>query len=295
MLLLGPAAIVSSNGRYVCVPSEDEQSLNIFVTASDAGFLRSLSLPSKKLANDDVTLRRICWSKKPQFTADSGEMSRGGDRLLYCRGNCIWVWDMLDEEWFVEINIGDTCNIPYVEFNGSSGNDEVYAFAEFGTKLVISSLRPPLPAESQQRNPSLTAPWQMVIKSPKFTNTVGYSIRPRTFHLAILLKLDGKSDVLSLHEPSTYASCHSVILPTIDAQGLKWSPNGSWIAVWDTPSLGTKLYIYTADGKLFRTYCTPSDDQQLGIKSLEWCPHSRFLAVGKHDGTVELLNCFTVG
>lgn len=296
MLSPGPAAIVSSSGKHACVPSDDGQSLNIFATTNDAGFLRSISLPKRQnFSEDDITSRKICWSKPSQAAIGSDTIPCNGDRLLCCRGNCIWVWDMLDEDWFVEISIGDTLNIPHVEFNGLYGNDEIYAFAEYGTKLVISSLRSPSPAGSQQRKPSHSAPGQMVIKSPKFINTTGYSIRARTFHLAILLKLDGKSDVLSIHEPSTYVSCQSVILPAINAQGVKWSLDGSWIAVWDAPSLGTKLYIYTADGKLFRTYCTPSDDEKLGIKTVEWCPDSRFLALGKHDGTVELLNCFTVG
>uniref|UniRef100_A0A093UVV6 WD repeat-containing protein WRAP73 n=1 Tax=Talaromyces marneffei PM1 TaxID=1077442 RepID=A0A093UVV6_TALMA len=83
---------------------------------------------------------------------------------------------------------------------------------------------------------------------------------------------------------------------------LKWSPDGRWIAIWDAASSGTKVLIYTADGQHFRTY-TGRDDAEnthdLGVKCIEWAPlkprqqNSEVLAVGKYDGTVDLLNTRT--
>jgi hypothetical protein len=83
---------------------------------------------------------------------------------------------------------------------------------------------------------------------------------------------------------------------------LKWSPDGNWIAVWDAASAGTKLLIYTADGNLFRTYNGSPESESvfdLGVRSIEWSPAisqgdaSDLLAVGKVDGTIDILNTKT--
>ena len=93
------------------------------------------------------------------------------------------------------------------------------------------------------------------------------------------------------------------MLPTVDAQGLKWSPDGKWIAIWDAASTGTKVLIYIADGQPFRTYTGPLDSDSaldLGVRGIEWSPVasntgvSEFLAVGKVDGTIDILRSKTV-
>ena len=92
------------------------------------------------------------------------------------------------------------------------------------------------------------------------------------------------------------------MLSTIDAQGLKWSPDGKWIAIWDIASAGTKVLIFTADGQLFRTYSGPSgvdDSFDLGVKQIEWSPApnqgvSEILAVGKVNGNIDILRTRTV-
>jgi WD40 repeat protein len=108
---------------------------------------------------------------------------------------------------------------------------------------------------------------------------------------------------LTIHEPRSYELIGREVLPTVDAQGLKWSPDGQWIAVWDAASAGTKVLIFTADGQLFRAYTGPSGSDEsldLGVKVIEWSPvsphgnQSEVLAVGKVDGTVDLLQSRTV-
>jgi WD40 repeat protein len=164
-----------------------------------------------------------------------------------------------------------------IEFGATQ--DEIIAFHGFSTKLTIFSLKN---SRSQ------------VIKFPKFSHCNGYGYRPVTRHFAVLLKLEGM-DTLTLHERGTYAVVTTIALPTVDAQGLRWSPDGSWLAVWDTASAGTKVVIYTANGQHYRTYTVPEHSFDLGVGSLEWSPDSSFLAVGKHDGTLDLLRSTTVG
>jgi WD40 repeat protein len=77
---------------------------------------------------------------------------------------------------------------------------------------------------------------------------------------------------------------------------LKWSADGRWIAIWDAPSIGYKVHIYTADGHLYRVYSSDSGDglHGLGVKSLEWSPRGDYLAIGGHDRRVTLLGTRTV-
>ncbi|EGE08320.1 hypothetical protein TEQG_07293 [Trichophyton equinum CBS 127.97] len=53
------------------------------------------------------------------------------------------------------------------------------------------------------------------------------------------------------------------------------------------------VVIYTADGQRFRNYegsSTGDDDRDFGVRTVEWSPDSQLLAIGKHDGTVELIS-----
>lgn len=205
-------------------------------------------------------------------------------RLLCSSDNRVSVWEINSMEWAADIeNIDPT--IMHVDFGAR--DDEVIVFHSWNSKVTIFSLDS---GRSQ------------VIKSPKFCNPNGYSYRPRTRQLAILLKPE-TSDLLTLHEIQTYELITRVTLPTVDAQGVRWSPDGKWIAVWEAASAGTKVLIYTADGQLFRAYTGLSegdDTYDLGVRTIEWSPvansnrSSKFLAVGKFDGTVDLLNSRTV-
>lgn len=180
----------------------------------------------------------------------------------------------------------DDSDLPHIDFGGNQ--DEILIFASWGQRLTVYAL------DSSQ---------ETVIKSPKFAHSLGYGYRPRTGQLAALLKPDA-SDILTIHEYRSYKLLNRAVLPTVDAQGLKWSPDGKWIAVWELASAGTKVLIFTADGQLFRTYTGPSgvdDAFDLGVKQIEWSPApgeeatSHILAVGKVSGNIDLLRTRTVG
>lgn len=171
-----------------------------------------------------------------------------------------------------------------IDFGGDE--NEVIVFHAWHTKLTVFGLDT---GRSQ------------VIKTPKFSHHNGYGYRPKTREVAILLKPDA-NDLLTIHEYRSYELVNRAVLPTVDAQGLKWSPDGRWIAVWDAASGGTKVLIYTADGQLFRTYTGPPDADpvfDLGVRCIEWSPvgetgTSEYLAVGKVDGSVDILQRKTV-
>lgn len=205
-------------------------------------------------------------------------------RLLCATDTHISVWQLYPLEWLADIDNVEPA-LTYADFGGDM--DEVVVGHSWNTKITIFNLRV---GRSQ------------IIKSSKLSNTNGYGYRPRTNQLAILLKPE-VNDLLTIHEPRTYELITRVTLPTTDAQGLKWSPDGRWIAVWEAASAGTKVLIYTPEGQLFRTYCGPpgyDSTYDLGVRTIEWSsarhpmPVSDYLAVGKFDGSVDILNSKTV-
>lgn len=204
-------------------------------------------------------------------------------RLLSANESRISVWQLDELQLFAEVE-----NLEPGTLNIEFGADEteILVFHAWNTKMTIHSL---------------DTGHSSMIKSPKSAHHHGFGYRPQTKHFAILLKPE-TADLLTIHEPQSYDLINRVVLSTIDAQGLKWSPDGRWIAVWDAASSGTKVLIFTADGQLFRTYTGPSevdDSFDLGVKYIEWSPvgkggTSDTLAVGKVNGNVDLLRTKTV-
>jgi len=204
-------------------------------------------------------------------------------RILSANDSRISVWQINPLEIFAEIESIEPGTLA-VDFG--CDENEILVFHAWNTKMSIHSL------ETSRSS---------VIKTPKFAHHLGFGYRPKTRQLAILLKPE-TSDLLTVHEPRSYELVNKTVLSTIDAQGLKWSPDGKWIAVWDIASAGTKVLIFTADGQLYRTYTGPSgvdDSFDLGVKQIEWSPASHqgtceILAVGKVNGNIDLLRTRTV-
>ncbi|KAJ5195674.1 hypothetical protein N7449_006153 [Penicillium cf. viridicatum] len=203
-------------------------------------------------------------------------------RLLSANDSRISVWQLTPLATFAEI---ESIEPGALAIDFGADENEVLVFHAWNTKLSVHSL------ETGRSS---------VIKTPKFAHHLGFGYRPKTRQLAILLKPE-TSDLLTVHEPRSYELVNRTVLPTIDAQGLKWSPDGKWIAIWDIASAGTKVLVFTADGQLFRTYSGPSgvdDSFDLGVKQIEWSPApeqgiSGILAVGKVNGNVDLLRTRT--
>ncbi|EFE43730.1 WD40 domain protein [Trichophyton verrucosum HKI 0517] len=261
---------LSDDGRFAAIAGEKE--LKIHSLKGD-GDIRPISL-------QDLTgpVKHLQWA-----TGESREQSLPGQRdenttiqrVLCAGGNKIFVYDANEETWSAKIDAGEITGLAHVSF--SQSGHEIIVIPEFNTHLTIFSL---------------TTGHQRVIKCPKFAGHSTYAFRPSSGHLAVLTK-GNTGDILSLHEVGSHEVITAVNLPTTDARGLKWSPDGNWIAVWDTASQGTMVVIYTADGQRSRSYegsSTGDDDHDFGVRTVEWSPDSQLLAIGKHDGTVELIS-----
>ena len=157
--------------------------------------------------------------------------------------------------------------------------DQVLIFSDFGLKVILLTI-------STRRGVELRAPKQV---------TACYGYRPRTGHLALLTR-PSLHDVLLYLKADGSGSVVPVELATVDAQGILWSPDGQWMALWDAASAGYKVLILTADGHLYKTYSggQDADNLSLGVKTLKWSPSGDILAIGDLDNRVILLKINTV-
>ena len=197
-----------------------------------------------------------------------------GSRLLLANGDTVMVWDIGDSQWSAVIN-GATSNLGELSrvcFGFT--HHEIMIFSSFGIKVTIWSLTTSRGFEIKDPKPLLTC----------------YDYRPRTGHLAILTR-DGTHENLMLLAPVTYELIRSVDLTTVAAQGVRWSPDGHWLVVWDAASMGFKVLIYTADGHLFKTFSGLQDANNIGtgVKTLKWSPFNNTLNIGGFDQRVVLL------
>lgn len=188
------------------------------------------------------------------------------------------MYEVDNEQWTAVVQgvSNNLAKIASVVFGADE--NEILVFSDFGVKVTIWSL-------STSRG--------VEVRDPK--SGWSYDIRPRTGHLAILTRA-GAHDTLMLLSSGTHQMVKSTDLPTVDAQGVKWSPDGRWIAIWDVASCGYKVLVYTADGHLFKTYDGGQtfDNISLGVRSVRWHPQSEFLAVGDFEDGVTLLAKSTV-
>lgn len=151
----------------------------------------------------------------------------------------------------------------------------------------------------------ITSSSAVEIANPKFFNAAhvrkGLRYRPGTHHLTLLTRASGK-DMISIHHPKTKEMQRSWSPDTIDAQGLAWSPDGKWLAVWESAAHGHKLLFYTPDGSLFKTWSgpqpmVPSDNEtQLGpgVRLVEFSADARVLAVGDSSRRICMLSMTSI-
>ncbi|KAF7592291.1 hypothetical protein BBP40_000422 [Aspergillus hancockii] len=271
---------LSEQGEYAAQSSAKDLVLHLNPTAS--GFQDVEIIKVKESSLKFLKFSRASAALSPDVYTTKGE-SPPGRRLLYASDSRILVWQLLPLQLHAEI---ESIEPGALNIDFGSDENEMIIFHAWNTKLTVYALDT---GRSQ------------VIKSPKFAHHNGFGYRPNTGQFAVLLKPDAV-DILTIHEFRSYELVTRAVLPTVDAQGLKWSPDGRWIAVWDAASAGTKVLVFTADGQLFRTYNGPpgfDDSFDLGVRNIEWSPVSKSsnksecLAIGKIDSTVDILRCKT--
>ncbi|MCJ1308523.1 hypothetical protein MMC25_002176 [Agyrium rufum] len=261
--------VSSANGDFVAFIN---QSLLTIRSVAD-----SATRLSKRLEkNLSESLKFLGWSNQSSIKATETDGITASPRVLLADNDNVHVYDLEDSQWHglfsgASSGLGPISNVEF----GSTKN-EILVFSDFSVKLTIWSLRTSRGVE---------------IRDPKFSGANGHALRSKSGHLAVLTRPSTRDTVLILAPGTTRELETSFELPSTDAQGLKWSPDGNWLAIWDSASSGTALFIYTAQGMLFNTYYGPenSENLNLGIKCIEWAPDGSYLAIGTNEAEVVLL------
>ena len=221
-------------------------------------------------------------SRRNHHTANGDESQNRiptGQRLLVATEDDVHVYDMRDLQWHAQISgaSSNTGKIADISFGWT--HDEIMIFSDFGLKMTLWSLRTSRGVE---------------IRDPK-TSSSCHSLRPGSGHLAVVTRPTTRDMVMVL-TPFTHELEKSFTLATIDAQGLKWSPDGKWLVAWDAASMGYALYVYTPDGQLFKTYngFQNLENPEFGISTVEWDLSGRYLAMGSYENRITLLHNQTV-
>ena len=135
---------------------------------------------------------------------------------------------------------------------------------------------------------SLVSKSVSLIKYPKLTQT-GLDFTPDGHYMALAERRDCK-DLLSVFECSSWQLVQHFPVATQDLAGLRWSPDGRVLALWDSV-LDYKVLMYTMDGHCLATYS--AYDHALGVKTVTWSPSGQFLAIGSFDEKLRILNHLT--
>lgn len=168
-----------------------------------------------------------------------------------------------------------------------ANDSEVLILHDFGLKLSIFNL--------------ITSQWVDIVSpklySPRSTSR-GFSYRPSTANLTLLSR-NSSRDIVSIHSRDTLDVIRSWRLDTIDAQGMSWSPDGKWLFIYESATLGYKIVVYTADGQLYQTWQGPTTTSEvddfsmiglgLGIKFILCSPDSTCLAVSDYSAIVMVI------
>ena len=245
----------------------------------DGQVYHTFSLPK----SDGLPYRFLRWSEHSSTRtgqATGRHITQEPLRILVATDDMIRVFQVDNPGWKAVINGGSSNLGKMVNVDFGATVDEILVLSDFGLKINLWSL---------------TTRRGVEIRDPKSVARF-YDYRPRSRHLAVLSRA-AAHDTLMLLKPATHEVVRNIELPTTDVQGVKWSPDGRWLAIWDTPSSGYSLLVYTADGNLFRTYNggQTSHNIGLGVKSVSWHPDATFLAVGDYNEQITLLAKDKVG
>ncbi|KAL8806483.1 MAG: hypothetical protein Q9200_005010 [Gallowayella weberi] len=197
--------------------------------------------------------------------------------LLLADDARIIVYHVKSSQLYAEIS-GATTLTKLADVDFGQTPDQVMVCSDFGYKLQVWSLKSKRAVE---------------IKDFKHGGAC-YSYRSNTGHLALLAR-PAAHDILLILAPHSHEVLSTSELSTVDARGIKYSPDGNWLAVWDTASAGCRVIVLTANGHHFKTYARSEDELSLGIKCLQWSPSGHHLAIGDQEGSVTLLGKNTVG
>ncbi|RDL39390.1 WD40-containing protein [Venustampulla echinocandica] len=254
----------------------------------DGAYIATI-LPSKLSIRKTATLEIIrAISLPPELSASISWFlwSPSSARLLVASTDNIRVYSPSNSQFSANIKnpTSDTTKITFVAFGAT--DDEICVFSEFGIQLSVINL-------NTSKSVDILAP---KLYHPAVAGK-GFAYRPKTQNLALLTRSGGK-DIISIHARDVSGVMRSWHPETVDAQGIAWSPDGKWLVVWESAAQGHRLFVYTADGHLFKVWNGPipvldeDGDIELGagIKLFDWNRTGTHMAVGDYSRRVTILS-----
>ena len=135
---------------------------------------------------------------------------------------------------------------------------------------------------------SLVSKSVSLIKYPKMAQS-GLDFTSDGCYMALAERRECK-DMVSVFECSSWQLVQHFPVATQDLVGLRWSPEGCVLAVWDSV-LDYKVLLYSMDGRCLASYS--AYEHALGVKTVSWSPSGQFLAIGSFDEKLRVLNHLT--
>ncbi|KAJ3070321.1 WD repeat-containing protein wrap73 [Podochytrium sp. JEL0797] len=201
-----------------------------------------------------------------QFSFDSGFVfaaSKGAKTSA--------VFSIDDKDWKCEISEG-VAGLKKVLW--APRGRHLLVFSEFNLRITVWSL---IDKEA------------VYIQYPKHENK-GYAFRSDSRYFACAEQRKGAKDYVAIYDCDNWSLVKDFPVDTSDLEDLAWSPDGRFIAVWDSV-LEYKMLIYSPDGRQVASYTT--GEPGLGIKSVCWSPSGQFLAIGSFDEKLRLISNMT--
>ncbi|KAI9325583.1 WD40-repeat-containing domain protein [Obelidium mucronatum] len=182
------------------------------------------------------------------------------------------VWSLADPQWRAVVDAGAA---GLARLRWAPDARSLLVFSDFQLRVTVWSL---------------VAGDAASIQHPKYCDR-GFGFRADGRYFALCERRDGK-DTLSVYDCEDWTLVKHFPVDTSDLEDIAWSPDGRFIAVWDS-ILEYKILIYSPDGRLISCYSANHDPGVLGIKSVNWSPSAQFLAVGSFDEKLRLINNMT--
>ncbi|KAI8896244.1 hypothetical protein BC833DRAFT_541597 [Globomyces pollinis-pini] len=200
------------------------------------------------------------------------EWSQDSELILVAsfRLKCFQVWSLKDQNWTAKIDEG---LVGCVNVVWAPDSRHILSFSEFQLRITVWSL---------------VTKSAVFIQHPKFSDK-GFQFRSDGAYFAVAESYESK-DFISIYDCSDWTLTKRFPIQTSDLFDLAWSPDGRFIAVWES-FLTYNIFIYHPDGRLAGTYS--AYDNMLGIMSVKWSPSAQFLAIGSFDQKCRLLNSYT--
>ena len=228
------------------------------------------------------------------FSSEGALVSIPTTRLLYATTDSVYVYDITDTAFLGHISNGSGGLGPISHVDFGFDDTEVMVWTALGASICIWSL------ETGRRiaellNPKHFISGAAIARGCGFRTTVDEGGVPTRGPFALLTRVDAQDVITIWHSTGTsYEVIKSWEPKTIDAQGIKWSPTGKWLVMWDAASMGYNVTITTADGDVLRRYSSDhywkDELQGLGAKMVQCDKDGYWMAVAGYVQSITLLN-----